>query len=255
MAEVFSAEKIDPGRLSERQRAELSGQLYQVHSQVFTGLDEKQFDHYVVNSSAKETRILLYRNRQKELVGYFGVHRFDEYIGSQLSAVFRAEVGLLPEYRQKDADLSFWLAEATRFKLLNPGTPVYFFYAPVSPSFYALVARRMRAMYPRDGASIPPATLDLMTRLAQRFGLDQAEERNPLVRKVGWVTIATDREKAFWQSTENPYVRFYMDANPKFGEGNGLLTLVPLTFTNAVLSLSNFAFHAARKRMVSRWRH
>lgn len=92
MAEVFSAERIDPGKLSEQQRAELSEKLYQIHRAIFAGLDEKELDHYVVNSPAKATRILLYRDRQKELIGYFGVHRFEEYLEGQ---PFRAEVGLL----------------------------------------------------------------------------------------------------------------------------------------------------------------
>ena len=249
MTEVFSAERIDPGKLSAQQRAELSETLYQIHRAVFTGLDEKDFDHYVVNSPAKETKILLYRNRQKELIGYFGVHRFEEYLEGQPFTVFRAEVGLLPGYRQKDADLSFWLTEAAKFKLLHPGTPVYFFYVPVSPSFYALVARRMRAVYPRDDLNIPSHILKLMAYLAQLFGLEQVEEGNPLIRKVGWITMATNQEKDFWRSSTNPYVRFYVDANPKFGEGNGLLTLVPVTVANAVLSLFNFAFHALRKKL------
>ena len=249
MAEVFSTERIDPGRLSQQQRQELSGRLYQIHKAVFTGLDEKSFDHYVVNSPAQETRILLYRNKQKELIGYFGVHRFDKYVGGQPAAIFRAEVGLLPEYRQRNANLSFWLTEASRFKLLHPGKPVYFFYAPVSPSFYAMVARRTRTMYPRRGLDIPSHTLKLMVQLAQEFGLKQVEEGNPLIRKVGWITMATNQEKDFWRSSENPYIRFYVDTNPKFSEGNGLLTLIPMTIANAVLSLFNFAFHALHKKL------
>lgn len=249
MTEVFSAEKINPGKLSEQQRAELSERLYQIHRTVFSGLEKKDFDHYVVNSPATETRILLYRNKRKELVGYFGVHRFEEYIEEQPVAVFRAEVGLQPEYRQRDANLSFWLTEAARFKLLHPGRQVYFFYAPVSPSFYAVVARRMYTMYPRHDQNIPAHVLKLMTHLAQQFGLKQAEQGHPLVRKVGWITMATNREKDFWQSSTNPHVRFYVDANPKFSEGNGLLTLIPVTITNAALSLCSFAFHALNKKL------
>jgi len=119
----------------------------------------------VLNSPATATRIFLYRNKQKELVGYFGVHRFEKYVEEQPLVVFRAEVGLLPEYRQRDADLSFWLMEATKFKLLHPGKHVYFLYAPVSPSFYAMVARYTYKMYPRHNLNIPSHILRLMTHL------------------------------------------------------------------------------------------
>ena len=248
MAEVFTAEKIDPSALTERQRQELSETLYQIHAAVFSGLDEKDFDHYVVNSPATTTRIFLYRNRQKELIGYLGVHRFDKQVDEQPLIIFRAEAGLLPGYRQRDANLSFWLLEAARFKLLNPRKSVYFLYAPVSPSFYAMVARYSYHVYPRYDTAIPSDVLTLMTQFAQQFGLRQAEKENPLIRQVGWITKATSQEKHFWRCSRNPHIRFYVDRNPKFTEGNGLLTLIPVTFMNLALSLPGIAFHTLKKK-------
>ena len=249
MSKVHSAEKIDPSMLSKQQREELSKKLYQIHRAVFTGLDERNFDHYVLNSPAMETRIFLYRNKQKELIGYFGVHRFEKFVEERPFVIFRAEVGLLPEYRQMDADLSFWLMEAAKFKLLQPSKHVYFLYAPVSPSFYAMVARYTYKVYPRYDQIIPSHVLRLMTHLAQQFALEQANERNPLIRKVGWITEATNKEKGFWQSSRNPHIRFYMNTNPTFSEGNGLLTLIPMTITNAVLSLFGITFYTLKKKL------
>lgn len=249
MAEVLSAERIDPSTLSKQQLEELRGKLFQIHRAIFTGLDEKGFDHYVLNSPATATSVFLYRNKEKELIGYFGVHRFETYVEERPLVVFRAEVGLLPEYRQKDANLFFWLKEAAKFKLLHPFKRVYFLYAPVSPSFYAMVARYTYKVYPRHDLSIPPRVLKLMTHLAQQFGLDQIEEGNPLIRKVGWITLATDQEKNFWQSCQNPHVRFYIKNNPGFSVGHGLLTLIPLTITNTLLSLFGQAIHSIRKKL------
>jgi hypothetical protein len=249
MAEVFSAERIDPSMLSKHQLEELSGKLYQIHKAIFTGIDKQDFDHYVLNSRATATRIFLYRNKKKELIGYLGVHRFETHVEERPVTVFRAEVGLLPKYRQKDADLSFWLKEAAKFKLLHPRKPVYFLYAPVSPSFYAMVARYTYKVYPRHDLSIQSHVLSLMTHLAQQFGLEQVEEGNPLIRNVGWITQATDQEKNFWQSSQNPHVRFYIKNNPGFTVGHGLLTLIPLTITNTLLSLFGQGFHAIKKRL------
>lgn len=249
MTEVFSAERIDPNDLEEHQRAELSEKLYEIHQTVFAGLDKEAFDRYVINSPAKKTRILLYRNRRKELIGYFGVHRFEKDVDGQPVVIFRGEVGLLPGYRQRDANLSFWWTEATRYKLLHPGKHVYFFFVPVNPSFYAMAARYTYKVYPGRHLNIPADALRLMTHLAPQFGLPAVEEGNPMVRKVGWITLATRQEQEFWRSTRNPYVRFYIDANPKFNEGNGLLTLIPVTIVNALLSLFGVGFHALKKRL------
>lgn len=247
MAEVLSAERIDPSLLSQQQLNELREKLFEIHKTIFAGLSEKDFEHYVLKSPATATRILLYRNKKKDLIGYMGVHRFEKCVEEKPIVIFRAEVGLLPEYRQKDADLSFWLKEASRFKLLHPTKQVYFLYAPVSPSFYAMVARYTYEVYPRHDLTIPPQVLRLMTNLAQQFGLAQVADEHPLIRKVGWITKATDREKKFWQSSPNPHVRFYLKNNPGFTEGNGLLTLIPLTIPNAILSLFAQTLHTIKK--------
>lgn len=252
MTEVFSAERIDPSRLDARQREALSEKLYEIHQRVFAGLDKEAFGHYVVNSAAKKTRILLYRNRRKELIGYFGVHRFEKEVDGQPLVVFRAEVGLLPGYRQSDAKLSFCWSEATRYKLLHPGKHVYLFFVPVSPSSYAVAARYVHKVYPDRHLKIPADALRLMTQLALQFGLPAVEEANPLVRKVGWITLATRQEQDFWRSTGNPYVRFYVAANPQFGEGNGLLTLIPMTLANTLLSLFGVGLHGLKKKLRAR---
>lgn len=255
MTEVFSAERIDPGELGERQREELGAQLYKIHLRVFAGLDKEAFDRYVVNSPAQQTRILLYRNREKELIGYFGVHRFEKNVEGRPLVVFRGEVGLLPAYRRKDANLSFWWTEAARFKFLHPRKQVYFFFAPVSPSFYAMAARYTHRVYPGRSLEMPADALGLLTHLAPQFGLPPVEGENPLVRKVGWVALATRQEQDFWRSTRNPYVRFYIDANPGFGEGNGLLTLIPVTIANALLSLFGVGFHALKNKLRTNLTH
>lgn len=249
MTNVFSADQIDPGEIGERERRGLGQALYRVHKAVFSGLDENQFCHYVVDSPAARTRIFLYRDQRAELVGYLGVHRFEKTLNGQAFVIFRAEAGLLPGYRQKDANLCYWLLEAARFKLLNPGKAVYFLYVPVSPSFYAMVARYCHQVYPRYNSAVPADTLALMTRFAREFGLEEIEAGTPLVRRVGWIVKATHQEEEFWQSSLNPHIRFYIDTNPHFAQGHGLLTLIPITLANVALSLPGIAFQTARKKL------
>ncbi len=114
MPEEVSAEAIYPSRLTHEARQRLSESLYEVHKRIFRGIDEKEFDHYVVNSPADVTKIFIYRNKtKKEIIGYFAVHRFEKFINDKPLVIFRAEAGLVPEYRHKNADISFWLKEAT----------------------------------------------------------------------------------------------------------------------------------------------
>jgi CRP-like cAMP-binding protein len=68
-----------------------------------------------------------------------------------------------------------------------------------------------------------------MDDMADEFGLARVDEQNPLVRKVGWKTRDTGAERAYWQHCDRPSARFFVQANPGYSEGHGLLTLVPLT--------------------------
>lgn len=239
---------IDPSKLDARAREELTKRLYAVHTQIFGGLDQKGFDKYVVNSPAEDTRLLLYQDAQGDLVGYFGTHRFEKSFDGRQVIAYRSEVGLLPGHRQKRAPLAFLARQATRYKLLHPWRTVYFLSCPVSPSSYAVIARYTRVVYPTHDKAVPAEILRLMASLADQFQLVQVDPAYPLARRVGWTTRATATETAFWQSSTNPHIRFYLAMNPRFAEGNGLLTLTPLTITNGVLTLARFGMRTLRKR-------
>lgn len=251
MSKVVCAETICPSMLTDAARQKLSESLYDVHKRIFKGLDESEFDHYVVNSPANATKIFIYRNKPgKEIIGYFAVHRFERFINDKLLVIFRAEAGLVPEYRHKNADISFWLKEAIKFKILYPSKEVYYLVSPVNPSVYARLAKYIYKVYPKYNSVIPSEVEKLMIRLADEFGLEMVDENNPLIRKVGWITQATDEEKAFWQSSKNPHLRFYINSNPNSNKGNGLLTLVPLTFLNLFISFFSFIiFYTLKKKI------
>jgi hypothetical protein len=255
MPKVVRGEIAYPSKLTPEEQQRLSESLYRVHERIFKGLNKREFDHYVINSPADFTKIFTYRNkRKKEIIGYFAVHRFEKYIHDQPSVIFRAEAGLVPEYRRENANLSFWLMEAIKFKTLHPSRKAYFLCSPVNPSMYAILAKYTYKIYPKYDSSIPSEVEKLMMRLADEFGLEKADENNPLLRKVGWITQVTYEEKAFWQSSQNPHVRFYMNANSGFDKGNGLLTLVPLTFLNLFISFFGFIFYTLKKKMRSNLR-
>lgn len=249
---VVSAERIDPSKLSEQERSELSRALYRIHTRIFAGLDESTFEHYVVSSPAKETRLVLYRNTSDEIVGYYGVHRFEVSLAGETVVVFRAEAGLLPGYRQRDANLSFLLRRAAAYMLTHPRSRAYFLCAPVNPSSYGVITRRARSAYPRWDREVPAGTLRLMTRLADEVGLRRADGPNPLVRDVGWITRATDEEHAYWRSSSDPHIRFYLETNPGYTAGSGLLTVIPLTVAGTLRGLFGMTLHTAAKRLAAR---
>ncbi|MCD4840712.1 MAG: hypothetical protein K8R08_01675, partial [Methanosarcinales archaeon] len=78
----------------------------------------------------------------------------------------------------------------------------------------------------------------------------KVDKNKPFVRKVGWITQASEKEKVFWQSSDNLHIRFYIDLNPDFDKGNGVLTLMPLTFLNLFISLFSFFIYYTLKKKI-----
>lgn len=250
-SKVINAEIIYPHELTHEERQKFSKSLYNVHNRIFKGLNEKEFDHYVVNSPANDTKIFIYRNKvEKNIIGYYAVHRFEKIIENKSLIIFRIETGLLPEYRHKNADVSFWWKEAIKFKILHPNKKVYFLVTPINPCMYAILAKYIYKVYPTYNSVFPSKVEKLMMLLADEFEIKKLDENNTLVRKIGWITQADDKEKAYWQSSKNPHFRFYNDSNPDFEKGNGLLTLIPLTFINLFISFFTFIIFYSFKKNI-----
>jgi CRP-like cAMP-binding protein len=232
MPRIASTEVIVPKSLSPEERHRLADALYAVHQQIFDGVEREAFARYVVESKAEHTWIQVHRNEAGDIVGYFALHIFERLLGGQPTAVFRAEAGSLRAYRGGNVTMRFGLALVLRYMLSHPGRQAYYLGALVHPSSYSLLAKYFGEVWPRREAQVPPELLTFMGELASEFGLEQVDSAQPLVRQVGWITRETEVEREYWRHSDKPTARFFLEANAGYGEGHGLVTLVPLSLAN-----------------------
>ena len=213
-------------------------------------MDIKGFTSYILLPSAKRTRVKIFRNDQKMAVGYYAIDLFEIRLNSgEITAIFRAEAGLLGTYRRKHATLSFALAEYCRYKCLHPGRKVYYLGTLVHPSIYHLIYRHTNEMYPTYKCQTPPDVLRLMCDMAKNLGIGPACRDNPLIVQVGWI-VRNDREDlAFWSQCDKPDVKFFLRANPGYREGEGLLTLVPITWKNLLWVFIHWTSEVCRRKL------
>jgi hypothetical protein len=123
----------------------------------------------------------------------------------------------------------------------------------VHPSSYCLLAERFSDIHPSRHRISSPELLKAMADLADTFGVPAIDGAR-LVRSVGWVTKQTPAEADVWASSDHPDVRFFLDANPGYHLGHGLVTIVPLTFRNLFCAgITHFALTArhAVARLIS----
>ena len=219
---------IDPARLTRAERDALTDELYEVHQQIFDGVGRASFRRYVIEPSAADTRIQVFRTPDGSAAGYMALHAYTRRDDHGPLVVIRAEAGILRRYRGHTPQARFSLTQALRLWLKHLGKRKYFFACPIHPGSYWGVTKRCDRSWPRPEQPTPPEVHRLMTDLAGSFSLPQAA-RDPLVRKVGWITRETPADEAHWKTHPAQEVRYYRSRNPSYAKGNGLLMLVPLT--------------------------
>ncbi|MCP3136915.1 cyclic nucleotide-binding domain-containing protein [Pyxidicoccus xibeiensis] len=234
MPRIASTEVVVPKSLSLAERQHLTDALYAVHQQIFDGVERESFAKYVVESKAEQTWIQVHKNEAGDIVGYFALHVFEKPLGGETTAVFRAEAGSLRAYRGANTNTRFGLALVLKYLLRHPGRRAYYMGSLVHPSSYSMLAKHCGEIWPRLGQPVPSELLTFMDGLATEFGLERVDPANPLLRMVGWRTRESEVEQDYWRQCEKPAARFFLEANPGYADGHGLVTLVPATVANVL---------------------
>lgn len=247
MPRIASTEVIVPKSLSLDERQRLTDALYAVHQQIFDGVERESFAKYVVESKAEHTWIQVHKNEAGDIVGYFAMHVFEKPLNGVTTAVFRAEAGSLRAYRGANTNTRFGFSRVMKYMLRHPGRPTYYMGSLVHPSSYALIASCCGEVWPRREQPVPPELLAFMDGLATEFGLERVDAANPLLRQVGWRTRESEVEQDYWRQCDKPAARFFVESNPGYVEGHGLVTLAPATAANVLSVLRVLGGRALRK--------
>lgn len=242
-----ATEIVTPKTMTLAARQTLADELYAVHSRIFAGVDRQAFVKYVVESKAEHTWILLHKDAQGAIVGYFALHIFERQLRGEAVSIMRAEAGMLSAYRGGNVTAPFAIERLLRYMAAHPGRRLLLLSTLVHPSSYAQLVRYADEVYPSPKAETPADIAGLMQDLAAEFQLTPVDEANPLICKVGWRTIDTAQDRARWQSSENEAVRYFVAQNPGFVDGHGLLTVAPITLGTVLRAGVRFASAKASK--------
>lgn len=219
---------IDPKLITASDRLRLIDALYNTHNQIFDGVDKDEFTKYVIDSKANQTQILIQKH-QENIVGYGAIHFYKFDTIEERIAVVRMEVGFLPAYRRGNNHYHvFALAQTMKFLLKNTDRKLYFLGSLVHPSSYVSLTNLTKAVWPRYDQLMPSESIALIvSRLSEIFDFKHVQPSNPHVVKVGWKTRETAATKLPEYKLKEA-ARFYIQQNPEYTEGHGLITIIPL---------------------------
>src|SRR5690349_5328662 len=143
-----TSEIVIPAALDPRAHATLVEALYRVHCEVFDGVSRDDFVHYVVDSPADDTQLLVHRDENGEVIGYMALHQFRRSLNGKPVVILRSEMGTLREHRGRGSNTRWGVSEIMRIAARNPGTPMYLLACLVHPSSYYLLSKVARKMWP-----------------------------------------------------------------------------------------------------------
>ncbi|MCA9545642.1 MAG: cyclic nucleotide-binding domain-containing protein, partial [Myxococcales bacterium] len=224
----MQAEFVVPAELGRAERDAFADELFAVHESIFAGVERRAFRAYVVEPDADWTWVLVHRDGGGRLVGYFAGHAYTREVFGRTATVLRGEAGFVRAMRGGNALLRVGFVEAARTMLKSRGRPVYYLGCLVHPVSYYNLAKYMQPVWPSHGTEPTGERLAQLSALGDSFGL-RPVGADPLVRHVGWQTRQTEAEAAFWARCPKPSVQYFVQRNPGYGEGHGLLTLTPVS--------------------------
>ncbi|MCB9778793.1 MAG: cyclic nucleotide-binding domain-containing protein [Alphaproteobacteria bacterium] len=245
-----------PHELSPAEREAFTDALYEAHCDVFDGVDRAAFAAYVVDSKAERTEIRSFHTPEGEVAGYVAMHFFDRVLDGQDTVVIRAEAGMKRAFRGANKVGPFMAGQIVQ-QAVQDDRPALYMGSLVHPSSFCALTRHAPSFWPNPFGETPPEVLDFMVGLAEDFHLDSVDPARPLVRQVGWITRDTPAENAFWRRSTRPLARFFVEQNPGFDQGHGLVTLIPMgraALAQGVSAWGKRALGRKLSRMGAGWR-
>lgn len=180
---------------------------------------------------AQLNKLKVFRDDSGSVCAYCAVHRADVKIGDEAVSVFKAEIAVSRDQRGRALSKNFIAIEFLRHLFLHPFRKTYFLSAYVHPASYRMAAGTFWKLYPSWRRPTPPEIEHLMNQLADALEYARNDER-PWTRKVGWIPREDDKHRAHWQAHPNADIRYFLERNPNYPRGDGLLSITPITPTN-----------------------
>jgi hypothetical protein len=225
---VTRTSRVVLGELSEGERRDLCARAYEIYASFKKDVDRSTFERAFFSDD--QARVALFHGEDEAFAGFAAAslrrvaHRGKEH------AVYSALLFIDARYKGTREASLFALAEALRFKLREPWTPLAYMGVTSSPASYRMFSVTMPIFYPTRRGPVPPEIEGLVREAARVRGLALDPERW-LVRGLG-APRHPERLRRAKTLRDDPDARFYLEQNPGFADGTALLLWVPLTFRN-----------------------
>jgi hypothetical protein len=241
LSQLAAAEIVVPRALDPIAREALANELYEVARRIFA-VDRATLVALLVSSRAEHAWIQLYRDERGALGGFAAVQLHEREMGGRRIAIVRSQAATLREHRGANLVSGFVAERVLRYLMAHPRRPLYLFTVIIHPSSYAQLTRYLGDVaWPREGEDTPAEVSAMMEALADELGFERVDPANGMVRRMGWQTIDSRDDRAFWERCERTGVQMFLRANPGYGQGHGLVTIARITAGGLARAIGRYA--------------
>ena len=139
--------------------------------------------------------------------------------------------------------------EPERHLAAHPTRPILYLGMLLHPTSYLFFTKYGGDIWPNYKRTMPPEISTLLADLSTTFGLTATQPENPFAVYVGVSTQETEEEGLYWRTCDKPYARFFVQSNPHYSAGYGLLTLMPFSTGAFLRSLARFVRDRAQRNL------
>ncbi len=223
---IVRREYLQSSSLDPAQRCALIDRLYGVYCETVCGDSRDEFQGLVFG--AGEVRFALFYGTQGELAG-FSYAAFDRIANEgRRHAVFRGGVFFRLGYHSGAWAVLFAIRQALRFRFRHPRVRMAYLTRSTTPAVYRLLAATFPRHYPDRRCQTPDEVEALVRELSVR-------RRYVPIGGNPWVVTEDTSLRVpsrLRRLEDDPFARFYIQLNPRFAEGESLLTWIPLDAAN-----------------------
>lgn len=178
-------------------------------------------------------QVAIFRQKKTgEIIGFIGIRYRDIRVDNRLfKTLYWGQGYILPAYRGKKLIQRLQIKLFLQSKLGNPFRTIYFWADALSYKPYLAMANYLCDYYPNPFKATPEIEQALLNCLGETYYADAYDRTTGTVHKPSR-QVSESSSVIVDKDLENPYIRFYLERNPEYIRGHGLLLLCPLSVKN-----------------------
>jgi len=200
-----------------------------------------EFDDFYHRTLSQFNMIAIHRDKKKKnIVGFCGIREDVLKIHKKkMDIIYYGQMFLLEAYRGSNLMQKTSIYTFFKNKIFHPFRPLYYWGDCISYKSYLLLAKYYPIIYPHKDFKTPPKEQAVRDYLGKKYYLDSYQ------LGVGVILKETNRLKTETASISDSdlldlHINFYSEVNPGYIKGDGLLTIIPGTYSNFIGNIKNY---------------